>query len=39
MVGVTEVKLADGKAVRCFPAPGHTPGSYVYLYDGVLIVG
>jgi len=38
-VGVTEVKLEEGKTVRCFPAPGHTPGSYVYLFDGVLIVG
>jgi glyoxylase-like metal-dependent hydrolase (beta-lactamase superfamily II) len=39
LAGVTEVKLAEGKVVRCLPAPGHTPGSYVYLYDGVLIVG
>jgi glyoxylase-like metal-dependent hydrolase (beta-lactamase superfamily II) len=38
MVGLTEVKVGD-KSIRCFPAPGHTPGSYVYLYDGVLIVG
>jgi glyoxylase-like metal-dependent hydrolase (beta-lactamase superfamily II) len=37
--GVTEVKLEGGKVVRCLPAAGHTPGSYVYLYDGVLIVG
>jgi glyoxylase-like metal-dependent hydrolase (beta-lactamase superfamily II) len=37
--GPTEVKLEGGKVVRCLPAPGHTPGSYVYLYDGVLIVG
>jgi glyoxylase-like metal-dependent hydrolase (beta-lactamase superfamily II) len=33
------VKLEGGKVVRCLPAAGHTPGSYVYLYDGVLIVG
>jgi glyoxylase-like metal-dependent hydrolase (beta-lactamase superfamily II) len=39
MVGVNEVKLEEEKTVRCFPVPGHTPGSYVYLYDGVLIVG
>lgn len=38
-VGVTEVKLEEGKTVRCFPVPGHTPGSYVYLFDGVLVVG
>jgi glyoxylase-like metal-dependent hydrolase (beta-lactamase superfamily II) len=37
--GVAQVNLEDGKVVRCLPAPGHTPGSYVYLYDGVLIVG
>jgi glyoxylase-like metal-dependent hydrolase (beta-lactamase superfamily II) len=37
--GPGEVKLAEGKTVRCLPAPGHTPGSYVYLYDGVLVVG
>jgi glyoxylase-like metal-dependent hydrolase (beta-lactamase superfamily II) len=37
--GVTEVRLGDGHAVRCLPAPGHTQGSYVYLYDGVLVVG
>jgi glyoxylase-like metal-dependent hydrolase (beta-lactamase superfamily II) len=37
--GVTQVTLGDGRAVRCFPAPGHTAGSYVYLFDGVLIVG
>jgi glyoxylase-like metal-dependent hydrolase (beta-lactamase superfamily II) len=37
--GVTDVRLGEGHAVRCFPAPGHTAGSYVYLYDGVLIVG
>jgi hydroxyacylglutathione hydrolase len=27
------------KVVKAFPVPGHTPGSYAYLYDGVLIVG
>jgi glyoxylase-like metal-dependent hydrolase (beta-lactamase superfamily II) len=27
------------KSVKAFPVPGHTPGSYVYLYDGVLIAG
>src|SRR5947207_7647965 len=37
--GPTEITLDEGKVVRCLPAPGHTPGSYVYLYDGVLIVG
>jgi hydroxyacylglutathione hydrolase len=27
------------KVVKAFPVPGHTPGSYAYLYDGVLIAG
>ena len=27
------------KMVKAFPTPGHTPGSYVFLYDGVLIAG
>jgi glyoxylase-like metal-dependent hydrolase (beta-lactamase superfamily II) len=27
------------KTVMAFPTPGHTPGSYVFLYDGVLIAG
>jgi glyoxylase-like metal-dependent hydrolase (beta-lactamase superfamily II) len=30
---------ADAKKVKAFPIPGHTPGSYAYLYDGVLFVG
>jgi hydroxyacylglutathione hydrolase len=29
----------DAKKVKAFPIPGHTPGSYAYLYDGVLFVG
>jgi len=39
LVGPAEVKLEEGKTVRCLPVPGHTAGSYVYLYDGVLVVG
>jgi len=27
------------KKVKAFPVPGHTPGSFVFLYDGVLIAG
>lgn len=27
------------KVVKAFPVPGHTPGSYAFLYDGVLIAG
>ena len=37
--GPAEIKLEDGRTVRCLPVPGHTPGSYVYLFDRVLIVG
>ena len=32
-------KGADTKKVKAFPIPGHTAGSYAYLYDGVLFVG
>ena len=27
------------KAVKAYPTPGHTAGSFVFLYDGVLVVG
>jgi glyoxylase-like metal-dependent hydrolase (beta-lactamase superfamily II) len=27
------------KTVKAYPVPGHTAGSYAYLYDGVLFVG
>ncbi|HMF42247.1 MAG TPA: MBL fold metallo-hydrolase [Polyangia bacterium] len=30
---------ADAKKVKAFPIPGHTQGSYAFLYDGVLFVG
>jgi len=36
--GVTTIDLG-GKVVKAFPVPGHTPGSYAFLYDGVLFVG
>jgi glyoxylase-like metal-dependent hydrolase (beta-lactamase superfamily II) len=39
LVGVSEVKVGEKQSVRCLPAPGHTAGSYVYVYDGVLIAG
>jgi glyoxylase-like metal-dependent hydrolase (beta-lactamase superfamily II) len=29
----------EAKLVKAFPVPGHTPGSYAYLYDGVLFAG
>jgi glyoxylase-like metal-dependent hydrolase (beta-lactamase superfamily II) len=27
------------KVVKAIPVPGHTQGSFVYLYDGILVVG
>jgi hydroxyacylglutathione hydrolase len=35
----SEVALAGGKRVVAIPLPGHTPGSYLYLYEGVLFAG
>jgi glyoxylase-like metal-dependent hydrolase (beta-lactamase superfamily II) len=37
--GPAEVAVGEGRTVKCLPAPGHTAGSYVYLFDGVLVVG
>jgi glyoxylase-like metal-dependent hydrolase (beta-lactamase superfamily II) len=35
-----EIGAADAaKTVKAFPVPGHTAGSYAFLYDGVLVVG
>jgi glyoxylase-like metal-dependent hydrolase (beta-lactamase superfamily II) len=34
-----EAKEPNLKKVKAFPIPGHTAGSYAYLYDGVLFVG
>jgi len=31
--------LGGGKTVKAIPVPGHTLGSYVFLYDGVLFSG
>jgi hydroxyacylglutathione hydrolase len=34
------VGAADpAKVVKALPVPGHTPGSYAYLYDGILVAG
>lgn len=33
------VEVGNGQRVRALPMPGHTPGSYAYLYDGVLFIG
>jgi glyoxylase-like metal-dependent hydrolase (beta-lactamase superfamily II) len=37
--GVQTFDVGEGKQVKAFPMPGHTPGSYAFLYDGVLFVG
>jgi hydroxyacylglutathione hydrolase len=37
--GASSIDVGDGKTVKAFPVPGHTPGSYAFLYDGVLFVG
>jgi hydroxyacylglutathione hydrolase len=42
LTGATTVKLGeaeDAKTVKALPAPGHTPGSYIFLYDDVLFAG
>ena len=39
LTGATSIDLGDGKAIKTFPMPGHTPGSYAFLYDGVLFAG
>jgi glyoxylase-like metal-dependent hydrolase (beta-lactamase superfamily II) len=37
--GVQAIDLGGGKTVKAIPVPGHTPGSYVFLYDDVLYTG
>jgi hydroxyacylglutathione hydrolase len=37
--GREELPLPDGTKVLAIPLPGHTPGSYLLVYDGVLIAG
>ncbi|HVU52822.1 MAG TPA: MBL fold metallo-hydrolase [Polyangia bacterium] len=42
LAGAASFPVAPGdatKVVKAFPVPGHTPGSFAYLYDGVLVVG
>jgi glyoxylase-like metal-dependent hydrolase (beta-lactamase superfamily II) len=40
MTGAATFDVGDpAKTVKAFPVPGHTPGSFVFLYDGVLIAG
>lgn len=37
--GPQTIPVGNDKVVKAFPVPGHTPGSYAFLYDGVLFVG
>lgn len=37
--GSTHIDVGNGQRVLAVPLPGHTPGSYVYLFDGVLFTG
>jgi hydroxyacylglutathione hydrolase len=39
ITGAATIDLGDGKTVKALPMPGHTPGSYAFLYDGVLFAG
>lgn len=37
--GSVAIDVGDGESVIAIPLPGHTPGSYAYLFDGVLFTG
>lgn len=37
--GRSDVTIAAGRSVLALPFPGHTPGSFLYLFDGVLFTG
>ena len=37
--GKTTVDVGGGKSVKAFPVPGHTRGSFAFLYDDVLVPG
>ena len=39
MAGVTKIALDGGHEVLALPCPGHSDGSYLYFYEGVLIAG
>jgi hydroxyacylglutathione hydrolase len=39
ITGPASFDVGEGKTVKAFPVPGHTPGSYAFLFDGVLFVG
>jgi len=37
--GIVDIPVKGLTDVRCFPMPGHTPGSYAFLYARILFVG
>ena len=37
--GILAVDVGAAQTVKAFPVPGHTPGSYFYLWEKVLFVG
>jgi hydroxyacylglutathione hydrolase len=39
LVGSVDIDVGNGESVLAVPLPGHTPGSYAYLFDGVLFTG
>jgi glyoxylase-like metal-dependent hydrolase (beta-lactamase superfamily II) len=39
LTGPASFDVGDGKTVKAYPVPGHTAGSYAFLFDGVLFVG
>jgi glyoxylase-like metal-dependent hydrolase (beta-lactamase superfamily II) len=39
MVGSETIEVGGGETVLAVPMPGHTAGSYAYLFDGVLFTG
>jgi glyoxylase-like metal-dependent hydrolase (beta-lactamase superfamily II) len=39
LVGSADIDVGNGESVLAVPLPGHTPGSYAYLFDGVLFTG
>jgi hydroxyacylglutathione hydrolase len=39
LVGSVSIEVGNGESVLAVPLPGHTPGSYAYLFDGVLFTG
>ncbi len=39
LTGPQTITVGDGKTVKAIPVPGHTPGSFAFLFDGVLFAG